>query len=197
MAGLDLGRLNLSELRDPKAIRALAHPRRLEILAILREGQPYTVSELARALNDSTASISYHVHQLAEYGFVERAPGGRGRNKPWVAPRVWYTFDPEQEHAPDTMAASKELFDVFIQRAHATLSQFSKEEHLLPAEWRGAATTTQDGYWLTISEIQKISKTLAEFLEPLSKRSAQDRPDDSAYVEIIFYGLPSPRPGPA
>src|SRR5436309_138158 len=59
------------ELTDPKAMRALAHPLRIELLRLLRE--PRTATECAEALGESPQSCSYHLRTLAKYGFVERA----------------------------------------------------------------------------------------------------------------------------
>src|SRR5690242_11892051 len=75
--------LSMRRLQRTDQLRALAHPRRMEILDLLIAEGPLTASECAVRLEDSAASCSYHLRQLARYGFVEEAEGGHGRNRPW------------------------------------------------------------------------------------------------------------------
>ena len=58
-------------LSDPRAMRALAHPPRLDLLELLFAEGPLTASECAARVGDSPASCSYHLRQLARWGFVE------------------------------------------------------------------------------------------------------------------------------
>ncbi|HWJ42006.1 MAG TPA: helix-turn-helix domain-containing protein, partial [Solirubrobacterales bacterium] len=66
-------------LTDPRALRAMAHPTRLELIGLLRRGGPLTATRAARQIGESPASCSFHLRQLAKYGLVEEAGGGRGR----------------------------------------------------------------------------------------------------------------------
>jgi len=75
--------LPLRYLRRPEHLRALAHPRRMELIDLLIAQGPLTATECAARLGDSPGGCSYHLRQLARYGFVEEAPGGRGRQRPW------------------------------------------------------------------------------------------------------------------
>ena len=65
------------ELGDLAALRALAHPRRQRVLQHLALHGPATSATLARALGLNTGATSYHLRELARYGFVEE-PGGTG-----------------------------------------------------------------------------------------------------------------------
>ena len=70
------------ELSDPRALRALAHPTRLAIRELLLREGSLTATQASRLLGESTASTSYHLRQLAKYGFIEPAEGGRGPRTP-------------------------------------------------------------------------------------------------------------------
>ena len=59
------------DLTDPAALRALAHPLRGKLLAALRIDGPATASMLARRYGESSGATSYHLRQLARYGFIE------------------------------------------------------------------------------------------------------------------------------
>ena len=62
----------------PDALKGLAHPLRLRLLAELNARGSATASQLGDALGESSGSTSYHLRQLHKHGFVEedadRAP---------------------------------------------------------------------------------------------------------------------------
>lgn len=67
---------------DVETLKALSHPIRLRLLGMLRSDGAATASELGRALGESSGSTSYHLRQLARYGFVadaEEQPSRRER----------------------------------------------------------------------------------------------------------------------
>src|SRR5262245_33640111 len=69
---------------EVRAVRALAHPLRLELLDMLRFDGPSTATLLARRTGESSGATSYHLRQLARYGYVEEAPAtGGGRERWW------------------------------------------------------------------------------------------------------------------
>ena len=65
---------------EPRMLRGLAHPLRIRLRAELVEHGPATASQLAARVGQSSGATSYHLRQLAAYGFVAEAPGrGSGR----------------------------------------------------------------------------------------------------------------------
>ncbi|GLH98086.1 ArsR/SmtB family transcription factor [Phytohabitans aurantiacus] len=73
-------------VHDAETLKAVAHPTRSKILGLLRHEGPATASQLARRLDDSSGSTSYHLRQLARYGFVEEDPDQPNkRDKRWRA----------------------------------------------------------------------------------------------------------------
>src|SRR2546426_926461 len=77
--------LSSVRLTDPRALRAYAHPTRIELVGLLRRQGPLTATQAAGLIGESVAGCSFHLRQLAKYGLVEEAGGGRGREKPWRA----------------------------------------------------------------------------------------------------------------
>ena len=77
-------------LEDPAALRALTHPLRQQILGRLRLNGAATASELARELGESSGSTSYHLRQLARYGFVvdDENPANK-RDRRWRAAHAY------------------------------------------------------------------------------------------------------------
>ena len=81
------GRSDEVRLRDPDALRALAHPARLLVVDELYQGNERTSSELAELTGLSPSAMSYHLRALERWGIVERgeprepsgpAPGSDG-----------------------------------------------------------------------------------------------------------------------
>ena len=65
---------------------ALDHPIRAALLGLVRERGTLTSTEAARALGHSSGLCSFHLRQLARYGYLEEAEHGRGRVRPWRLP---------------------------------------------------------------------------------------------------------------
>lgn len=87
---------------DPRTLRGLAHPLRVQLLTKLRADGPATASQLAAALGESSGATSYHLRQLASYGFIEDAPEhGKGRERWWKAVYQSLLFDPKLHYDAD------------------------------------------------------------------------------------------------
>ncbi|ROQ68648.1 ArsR family transcriptional regulator [Streptomyces sp. 840.1] len=89
---------------NARTLRGLAHPLRLRLLNNLREFGPATASGLADRLGESSGATSYHLRQLATYGFVEDDPErGKGRERWWKAVHLGTAFDSTADflHDPD------------------------------------------------------------------------------------------------
>ena len=56
-------------------MRALAHPVRLALLEVLADAGQLTATEAGERIGESPANASFHLRQLAKYGFVEEAEG--------------------------------------------------------------------------------------------------------------------------
>jgi hypothetical protein len=62
---------------------ALAHPLRAALLDLVREHGTLTSTEAARLTGRSSGLCSFHLRQLARYGYIEEAGQPRGRLRPW------------------------------------------------------------------------------------------------------------------
>jgi predicted transcriptional regulator len=79
---------------EPRMLRGLAHPLRIRLRAELVEHGPATASQLAARVGQSSGATSYHLRQLAAYGFVTDEPGrGSGRERYWRATHRMLSFD--------------------------------------------------------------------------------------------------------
>src|SRR5215213_4049628 len=96
-----------TEVTDPRAMRALAHPLRLELLDLLAVEGTATATRCAEALGESQASCSFHLRQLAKYGFVEEAEPASWRERPWRLTSVSQRWSSVQADPAGTLAAAQ------------------------------------------------------------------------------------------
>ncbi|WP_435845309.1 ArsR/SmtB family transcription factor [Streptomyces erythrochromogenes] len=107
---------------DARALRGLAHPLRMQLLADLRRKGPATASQLAERFGESSGSTSYHLRQLAAHGFVEDAAGhGKGRERWWRAAHEGTGFDGSLIHDADPATSSAAA--VFLQAVASNHTQ--------------------------------------------------------------------------
>lgn len=78
-------------------LKALGHPLRLKVLEMLGgEGEePLTNRELAKRLSVDPGHLHFHVKMLMRAGLIERAGGGKGREKPYRAVATTVRVGPE------------------------------------------------------------------------------------------------------
>jgi DNA-binding transcriptional ArsR family regulator len=127
---------------DVRALRALAHPLRSRLLGHLRLHGPATASRLGRAVGESSGSTSYHLRQLAAYGFVEEVEGqGTARERWWRARHrmtSWQAADVVgQEGGAEVQAEMTRL--QLDQHARVLTAWQAQADRLDPA-WTGGAS---------------------------------------------------------
>ncbi|NLS10612.1 helix-turn-helix transcriptional regulator [Nesterenkonia sp. MY13] len=73
-----------AQIKDAQSLKAFTHPLRRRILDYLSEVEEATSTTLAKHLGESTGQTSYHLRQLAKYGFVQEVEDkGTARERWW------------------------------------------------------------------------------------------------------------------
>lgn len=181
--------LPLRQLRRPEHLKALAHPRRVQLIDLLVAEGPLTASECAERLGDSAASCSYHLRQLARFGFVVEAEGGAGRNRPW-------RWVPIGNHistgdSPAERAAAEALGAVLDARNLERVRGWSQRRSSDP--WREAADASDWTLRLTEQELADLVQAITALIVPLQQRTFDGVvPDGSRLVDVLTYLLPRP-----
>jgi DNA-binding transcriptional ArsR family regulator len=170
-------------------VRAAAHPLRLRLLELLREG-PATASQLARRLGETSGSTSYHLRVLAKAGLIdEDAERGNGRDRWWRRQEemVIVTSSPAAE--PEYEAAIARLQEVFLERDERALERFYA--HPPDAEATAAAFIGGWAVYATPAEIEELSRTIVSVVDRL-RRAEADRPEGARLVYVTWRALPQP-----
>ncbi len=175
------------QITDPRALRALAHPLRLELVELLGALGQATAAVCARRLATSQASCSFHLRQLAKYGFVEQAPPSKDSRE-----RPWRLTDLEQSWSADAGPAADQLERVFVQREADRILASLVAADDTPATWRKASFVGGVTVPVTVDELESIRAGLRSFLEPYVQRLSDrtDWPADTRFVRFLLAGTP-------
>ena len=178
-------------LKDPRELRALAHPVRMGLMELLGLEGPMTATELAERLGESPANCSWHLRKLAEHGFVEEAEGGRGRQRPWQATSIGHSWG-EDDATPEELAAGGMLQDVVMDRALSRLHDSRRVTAEAGDEWRGSGTASQSATWLTPQELADINEEVRAVIMRHVDRLTDPakRPEGARLCEFVAWGVP-------
>jgi DNA-binding MarR family transcriptional regulator len=175
------------QITDPRALRALAHPLRLELVELLGALGQATAAACARRLATSQASCSFHLRQLAKYGFVEQAPPSEDSRE-----RPWRLTDLEQSWSADAGPAADQLERVFVQREADRILASLAAAGDAPTAWQKASFVGGVTIPVTVEELESIRAGLRSALEPYVRRLS-DRtgwPADTRFVRFLLAGTP-------
>lgn len=70
----DANRSAPTRITDPEAVLMLANPLRMRLLSELSRRGSARVTDLARHFDQPANTVSFHLRQLARFGFIEQAP---------------------------------------------------------------------------------------------------------------------------
>jgi DNA-binding transcriptional ArsR family regulator len=183
------------QLTDPRALRALAHPTRLRLVGLLRREGPLTATQAGALIGEVPASASFHLRQLAKYGLVEEAAGGRGRERPWQATAMFTSWS-GAGGSPDLAIADQMLTAVVAERYAEQLQAWLAAKPGEPVEWQEAAGLGDALLYVTADELTRIGEELDDLLRPYLDRigDRSTRPDGARLVSFIRMALPTDEP---
>ena len=171
-------------------MRALAHPVRIALLEALTIHGQLTATEAGEIVGESPANTSFHLRQLAKYGFVEEAEGGTGRRRPWKRKHLGMSFT--EVHAdPETAAAARELSRVwshrYLERAEKGLEENrSQSGGVAEGHWAGTR-------WGCTSRPTKPGRSTRRSASCCSSASAsaatrtENTPEDAERIELLTF----------
>jgi len=179
------------QISDAQTMRALSHPVRIAILETLSVEGPMTATEVGERIAESPTTCSFHLRQLAKYGFVEEAGGGKGRARPWRMKTLNIAIrghgDPEAELAADVLAG------MFVERQRDRYQTWQDTKAAYSSEWREAAGESEYVIYLTAAELKQLRDEVSELVYPRFEERFTDpsrRPPGAAPVEMVLFSYP-------
>lgn len=173
---------------DIAGLRALSHPVRLRMLALLRGEGPATATTLAQRLDLNTGATSYHLRQLAQHGFIEEdTERGNARDRWWRAAHQSTRTDFRENRVDDSdvEAYLATVAMLYADRMHAAVAEMA----FLPDEWRTAGTLSDWELRLTASQANALVAALVEVID------ATEESDSAESAPFTLNINAFPRPG--
>lgn len=182
---------DIRELRDPKDMRALAHPTRLALIEVLTVHGPMTATEASEHVGETPSSCSFHLRTLARHGFVDDTGDGTGRQRPWKLRHLGTSFARDPNDDPGTRIAARSLADLFLDRQLARFRHSRDSE--LPVEWRSNVTANETMTWLTPDEAHDLTNEISTIMMRYRERITDPttRPPGSRPVETVHLSFPT------
>jgi DNA-binding transcriptional ArsR family regulator len=183
----------VTNIDDPRYVKALSHPLRVRILALLQE-RTASPRELAEWLDATLGTVSYHVRALHDFGLIElvRTTQVRGaiahhykaRVRPRVSDEAWASAAPIVKQA--AVGAALQTVDDYA-RASAAAGGFDRAEaHLSRTNlrldgkgWEAAARACEK----LLGELNKVEDAAAK---RIAKDPHADEVSDAAVVMLLF-----------
>jgi hypothetical protein len=175
-------------ITDPKALRAIAHPLRWQLLEIVGREGTATATQCAQETGESVANCSYHLNLLAKYDYVEKAEGGQGREKPWRLVSQGQEFGTDDAPDDDTRLAAQAASTAFLDYEFALIRERSLRSHLEPAAWQGVLGTDNTNEFMTSAEVDEIRRAIQKLMDRFRDRRTDPaaRPEGARSVNLFF-----------
>jgi DNA-binding transcriptional ArsR family regulator len=185
-------------LRDPQLIKALGHPMRTRILALL-DNRIASPSELAEELGAPVQNVSYHVRELDKLGLIKlmRTTHRRGALEhhytavPHVCDKAWSNLAPIVRQRLTAAGLAGTFHEVNEAAAHggftADDAHLSRTQLVLDEQGRKALTKELEA---TIARVERIK-------EQARKRLGHDDDAERAMTLVVlrFNDAPIPARG--
>jgi DNA-binding transcriptional ArsR family regulator len=186
------GDLTPRKLTDPRALRALAHPLRMALVEALVLHGTLTATEAAEIVGSTPSNVSYHLRNLAKYGFVEEAEGGVGRERPWKPGAVSLSLEYD-EPDPAVNRAARTLADFMGERWQERKRRYQRQRDTYPREVQKVSGESQFLLFCTPEEMEQLQQELMEKLIALQGPRFLDpslRPEGAVPFELILSTTP-------
>jgi len=181
------------EISDPRAIRALAHPLRLDLLELLAASGPATAAQCGRVLGVPQANCSFHLRQLAKYGLVEDAGPGTDRRE-----RQWQVPDPRlrvRVAALGDTLVRQQLERVVVERETQAILDHMQREDGDSVEWQDKAGIVTALAVLSPDDAAELKQKWKALLEPYlaaASTGGQQPRSGQRYVRLFLAATPLP-----
>ncbi|HEX8304118.1 MAG TPA: helix-turn-helix domain-containing protein [Jatrophihabitans sp.] len=183
--------LDLVILRDPRAIKALAHPARLAVIDELFAGRKLTATECGEIAGLSASAMSYHLRALEKWGIVRRSEAtGDGRERPWEAAGEGLMVDSAEPRA--SAAGEAVLVARQLDRQRADILGWISGQDEAAAAWYDSTVISSGVFSLSHDEAKQLSEGISELVARLPRRSAADAPTGTRQVRVAFSVVPIP-----
>ncbi|KAA9150664.1 helix-turn-helix transcriptional regulator [Microbacterium lushaniae] len=187
-----------NRILDAGALRALAHPLRVQIYDILSQYGPQTSSSLAALTGESSGATSYHLRALARQDLIREVTGrGTGRERWWERPVGGVELSgPEAARTPAGRAAMQVVMTETLNRRHQQLMAWiATAMDTEPEEWRGASMISTGTARLTPAQLADLTSRIQTIIDETVDTYRDQQGEDVRPVTIRSDVFPLPPEG--
>jgi DNA-binding transcriptional ArsR family regulator len=187
------------DLVDPRLAKALSHPMRTRILAILNE-RVASPNEISEMIDERLPNVSYHVRALLELGCVELVSTAQRRGaiehyyravvRPFFTDRDWKKLPQSGRQAVSDVALQMIWEDVSSAIRGGTF-EARPDRHLS----RSALELDEAG-WKELTELLGSALEEAEKIEKRSAERLKENDPKAVPVRVVMMHFESPTPEP-
>jgi DNA-binding transcriptional ArsR family regulator len=178
---------------DLVALKALAHPLRIQIIEALSTYGSFTASGLAERLGESSGATSYHLRQLEKHGFVREVDGkGTTRERWWE--RVPGGLNIGSDAATATEAgrsASTMIFRQIRYNQERLLIDFvDRATEEMPKEWLDGSVITTMSANMTPAQLKEFTGEYMKLAEKYVVPNEDSHTPGSRPIQVNFHAFP-------
>jgi DNA-binding transcriptional ArsR family regulator len=185
----------ISDIEDPRYVKALSHPLRVRILSMLEERDASPV-QLAEHLDATLGTVAYHVRTLERLGLIEMVATHQRRGAtehvyaalehPRFSDRAWASTHPMAKH-------------VMIASALSQVGEFATQSAAAGGFDRAEANLTRNTLHLDAEGLAELAEAVRRWQEEVSaveassaKRMSKsgEKPTDAGLVTMLFEATP-------
>ncbi len=184
-------------LTDPRELRAVTHPVRLSLLEMLELHGALTATEAGELIGESPTTCSFHLRQLAKYGFVEEAGGGAGRRRPWQLAVSGIRITAKADD-PEMSIAALALESLLVKRWMERFGEWERTRSHYAPEWQEAGNISETVTYMTPEELTGLMTEVFALFSRYDARLANPaaRPEGSRPIEMVAFAFPFDLAGP-
>ena len=175
------------------ALRALAHPLRVEIMNELSDFGPATASMLAERLGESSGATSYHLRQLARHEIiVEDKSRGKGRERWWrIAPGGITIGDSGTLDTPAGREATEQIALGWQQNNERRLNAYLRRGlDTFGMEWMDAAALSTSHLEVTREQLKEFVTEYYRLLNRMKEKWKTEPQEGRKRIQAQFNAFP-------
>jgi len=183
----------ITNIDDPRYVKALSHPLRVRILAMLQE-RTASPSQLSEWLGATLGTTAYHVRSLHQLGLIELADETRVRGaiehhyragkRPMVSEDAWSQAAPIAKQA--AVGSALQMIDEYSRKSAAEGGFDRAEAHLSRTSLKLDAKGWEALNKACLKFVEQVEKIDAAAKERAQKRPHDEELGDAQVVLLAF-----------
>ena len=183
----------ITTIDDPRYVKAMSHPLRVRILAMLGE-RTASPSQLSQWLGATLGTTAYHVRSLHQLGLIELADETRVRGaiehhyragkRPMVSEEAWSQAPPIAKQA--AVGSTLQVVDEYARKSAAEGGFDRSEAHLSRTAIKVDAKGWEQLNKACLKFVEQIEKIESGVKEREDKRPHEDETGTAAVVLMAF-----------